>query len=140
MDSFTREWLTVLVENTFRRVDRLLDRLDPPTPSSEAQVGPQSPPTTAAPMKDSHSDAERCPICHNHLEGGHCPVCHLGALEPESSQESTEAATPPSQPSGQPTTTSPAELRYVSVRCPACAAWLRIDLIPALDVPASPTE
>ena len=133
------------------------------------EAGPQSPAITApsmTPTPEAPSDAEPCSICHLPQESGLHRHPMAPVLEPDSPPECTEAVTPPSSPSGQPTTPrylvvptcgcvrvdDPHQLNIhphviptivpfgFEIRCPFnCGAlWLRV-LIHAQAVPASPS-
>jgi len=149
--------LEVRLYNLEHQIRDLYSRIDNPQARAiTLEAGLQSPPIMANPTRGSLSAAEPCPICPNHPAAGHCPVCHLGAQEPDSPPESTEAATPPSSPSGQPTTISlvapkcgcaPPTWRFKpsgategwDLSCPGGALLATVKIV-AQAVPASPSE
>jgi hypothetical protein len=124
--------------------------------------------SSTTPTQEAPSDAEPCqhpPECCLPMPNPHYNWCRrcwtVFALAPDSPQECTEAATPSSSQSDQPTTTFRAvpscmcakdekqartylgldPLRTGQVaKCSICGAWWVYELIPAPDVPASPSE
>jgi len=124
----------------------------------EQEAGPQSPPITAPVMSTAPSGAEPCSICHLPQESGLHRHPMAPVLEPDSPPECTDPATSLLSPSGQHIMTFRVErscecapipsLAFLKVltsvwgelRCLGCNALWATVLIPAPDVPASPSE